>query len=94
MVLGGLLLTTDIAVAQERTNQKEEDAETLSDLKGEKRATKAKAKDAQRVEREASDASAQSRKAYRNEKKAQRDRKKADAQAKKAAKAREKSDEN
>lgn len=69
-------------------------SENLSDLKSEKKDTRAKAKEAQRVEREANDAARESKMAYRKEKKAQRAREQADRQAKKAAKARTISDEN
>lgn len=44
-------------------------AENLSDLKLEKKETRGKAKEAQRVERDASDAASASRMAYRKEKK-------------------------
>jgi hypothetical protein len=74
--------------------QEENDAERLSDAKDERRRTKAKAKEAARVEREASDAARESKNALRTEKKAQKARKQADAQAKKASKARTKSEKN
>lgn len=74
-------------------NQRE-NSEELSNLKSEKRNTKAKAKEAQRIEGEANDAARESKSAYRKEKKAQRTRESADKQSKKAAKARAVSDEN
>ena len=73
---------------------KRQNSENLSDLKSEKRVTKAKAREAQRVEAEANDAARESRMAYRKEKKAQRVREQADKQSKKAEKARTKSDKN
>jgi hypothetical protein len=74
--------------------QKEQDEDRLTTAKDEKRKTKAKAKEAARVEREASDAARESRNALRTEKKAQKARKHADAQAKKASRARIKSEKN
>jgi cell shape-determining protein MreC len=74
--------------------ERRKNSENLSDLKSEKKATKAKAKEAQRIENEANDAARESKIAYRQEKKAQRAREQADKQAKKAAKARTKSDKN
>jgi hypothetical protein len=74
--------------------QKKNDADNISDLKVEREKTKMKAREAQRVERDANDAAVESRNAYRTEKKAQRSRKKADAQAKKALRARDKSNKN
>lgn len=67
-------------------------AKNLSELKSQKVATKAKAEEAQRVERNANDAARESNTAYRSERKAQKARNKADKQAKKAARARVKSD--
>ena len=69
-------------------------SENLSDLKSEKRDTKAKAREAQRVEGDANDAARQSKIAYRQEKKAQKAREKADKQSKKAEHARAKSEKN
>lgn len=70
----------------------EQRSERLSDLKSEQKQTKIKAEEAQRVERNASDAARESKDAYRAEQKAQKSRNKADKQAKKAAKARAKAD--
>ena len=75
-------------------SQQRKDSENLSGLKSDRKETKAKAKDAQRVEGEANDAARESKMAYRKEKKAQKAREKADKQTKKAKKARNKSDEN
>jgi hypothetical protein len=69
-------------------DQERKNSENLSKLRTEKRDTKAKAKEAQRIEAEANDAARESRSAYRKEKKAQKSRVQADKQAKKAAKAR------
>ena len=75
-------------------NQDKKDAVNLSDLKSQKKETKAKANEAQKVERDANDAARESNNAYKAEKKAQKARNKADKQAKKAAKARDISDDN
>ncbi len=75
-------------------SEKRQDSETLSDLKSERRKTKASAREARRVEIEANDAARQSKAAYRKEKKAQKARLQADKQSKKAAKARAVSDQN
>jgi hypothetical protein len=75
-------------------DERRKNSENLSDLKSEKKNTKAKAREAQRVENEANDAERESKIAYRQEKKAQKAREQADKQAKKAANARTKSDKN
>ena len=74
--------------------ERRKNSENLSDLKSEKKETKAKAKEAQRVENEANDAARESKIAYRQERKAQRAREQANKQAKKAANARTKSNKN
>lgn len=74
--------------------QKAENAEKMTDAKKEQVETKAKAKEAQRIEDEADDAAKQSKDAVRTEKKAQKLRKQADKQAEKAEAARDKSDLN
>lgn len=70
------------------------DSENLSDLKSEREETRAKAKEAQRVEADANDAARESKMAYRKEKRAQRAREQADRQAQHAAGARDISDKN
>lgn len=75
-------------------DQERKSSDDLSNLKSEKNKTKAKAKEAQRVENDANDAAHESKVAYRTEKKAQKARIQADKQAKKAAKARTTSDNN
>jgi len=75
-------------------DERRQDTDVISNLKSEKRETKAKAREAQRVEEEASDAARESKSAYRKEKKAQKSREQADKQSKKAAKARAVSDQN
>jgi hypothetical protein len=88
--------------AQERKKKSDEaiktqdktDAETLSELKSQKKDTKVKANEAQKVERNANDAARESHNAYKSEKKAQKARNKADKQSKKAEKARDVSDDN
>jgi len=74
--------------------QKTKDAELLQDAKTEQSDTKAKAKEAERIDDEAQDAAKQSKNALKSEKKAQKSRKQADKQAKKAEAARDKSDLN
>jgi hypothetical protein len=75
-------------------DERRKNSKNLSDLKSEKKVTKANAKEARRIENEANDAARESKIAYRQEKKAQRAREQADKQAKKAANARTKSDKN
>jgi hypothetical protein len=74
--------------------QKADDVEKMNDAKNERSETKAKAKEAQRIEDEADDAAKQSKNALKTEKKAQKLRKQADKQAEKAETARDKSDLN
>ena len=74
--------------------QKDKNAEAISDAKADRSDTKAKAKEAARIDDEAQDAAKQSKNALKAEKKAQKLRKKADQQADKAEKARDKSDLN
>jgi hypothetical protein len=74
--------------------QKSEDLQRLKDAKSERSETKAKAKEADRIEDEANDAAKQSKNALKAEKKAQKLRKEADEQSKKAEEARDKSDRN
>lgn len=79
---------------QEVRIQHANDKEKMASAKDARNDTKVKAKEAQRVNQEASAAARESRYALRAEKKAQKLRKQADAQAKRAAKARVKSDKN
>ena len=74
--------------------QRMNDEDRLAAAKLDRKQTKARSKDAKRVEREASKAARESRAEVRAEKKAQKSRKDATKQAKKAADAREKSNEN
>jgi hypothetical protein len=73
---------------------KEGDATRMADAKNAERKTKAKAKAARRVNRDASIAAKEAKNALRAEKKAQRARKDADKQARKAVQAKDISDEN
>ena len=77
-----------------RELQVEKDQARMTDVKRERKQSKAKAKEAQRVGREANDAARESNSAFKAEKKAQKMRKQADKQAQKAAKSRDKSDKN
>jgi hypothetical protein len=74
--------------------QDEKDKDNLSDMRKSKRETKAKAKEAQRLESDANDAARQSKNAYKTEKRAQKARKQADRQSRKATEAKRKSDNN
>jgi hypothetical protein len=74
--------------------QKAEDLQNMTDAKNDQSETKAKAKEAQRIEAEANDAAKQSKNALKSEKKAQKQRKKADKQADKAKASRDKSNLN
>ena len=75
-------------------SQKENDEDRLDNARVARRETKAKAKEARRVEAEANSAAKESKIALRQEKMAQRNRRQADAQAEKASKARDKADRN
>jgi hypothetical protein len=74
--------------------QREVDSDRMTEVRNERGETKAKAKEAQRVENDANDAAKESKDALRAEKKAQKLRRKADKQAETAEDAREKSDRN
>jgi hypothetical protein len=78
----------------EAQTQRQQDTERMTDVKDEQSETKAKAKEAQRIENDANDAAKESKNALKSEKKAQKARKKADKQAKDAKDAREKSNLN
>jgi hypothetical protein len=80
--------------SDQKKTQETKDQENLSTLKDERADTRSKAKEAQRVERDANNAAYESKNAYKAERKAQKSRRKADAQAKKAARARDKSNNN
>jgi hypothetical protein len=84
----------DAATRIEATLQQTKDENTIADAKVDRKETRAKAKAAKRVERDANDAAKQSRYALRSEQRAQKSRKQADDQAEKASKARDKSDNN
>jgi hypothetical protein len=86
--------SVETATRQEAQVQTRKDENRMADAKLEKKETKAKAKDAHRIENEANDAANESKSALKAERKAQKSRKKADKQAKKAADAREKSNKN
>jgi hypothetical protein len=74
--------------------QKTNDESRMAEAKLDRKQTRAKSKDAQRVEREANSAARESRTAVRTERKAQKSRKEATRQAKRASDARAKSDKN
>ena len=74
--------------------QKATDENRMAEGKLDRKQTRAKSKDAKRVERDASNAARQSRIAVRTERKAQKSRKEATKQEKRASDARSKSDNN
>jgi hypothetical protein len=74
--------------------QETNDENRMTEAKLDRKQTRAKSKDAQRVEREASSAARESRAAVRTERKAQKARKAATRQEKRASDARAKSDKN
>lgn len=79
---------------EDAQTQKAVDLEKMTDAKSDRSETKAKLKEARRVEGEANDAAKQSRNALRAERKAQKARKAADKQADRAEDARNKSNQN
>lgn len=81
-------------VNREQRIQATSDADVLSDLKSKRKDTRQDAKEAQRIETDASNSAKASKRAYKNEKKAQKSRRHADADAKKAATAKRKADGN
>lgn len=86
--------SVEAAVYREAQVQSRKDENRMADAKHDRKQTKAKAKNAQRIEREANDAARQSKSALRAERKAQKSRKLADKLAKRASDARDKSDKN
>jgi hypothetical protein len=84
----------EAATRQEAQLQNRKDENRMADAKLDRKQTKEKAKEAQRVENEANDAAQQSKNALKAERKAQKSRKQADKQAKKASDARDKSNKN
>jgi hypothetical protein len=86
--------SVEAAAHQEAQLQNRKDENRMADAKLDRTETKAKAKEAQRVENEASDAAHQSKNAVKAERKAQKSRKQADKQAKKASEAIDKSNKN
>ena len=87
-------VTQNATVTEQINDQETLDKERMADAKSDKKATKAKAKEAQRVESDANDAARESKNAYRAEKQAQKARRTADKKAKSAEKARDKSNQN
>ena len=74
--------------------QQRKDSDHMSDLKTKRMETRRKAKEAQKIERDANTSAKESRIAYKSEKRAQKARIKADKQANKAKKAKDVSDKN
>jgi Na+-transporting NADH:ubiquinone oxidoreductase subunit NqrC len=86
--------SVDTATRNEAKVLETKDQNTMANAKVDRKETKAKAKAAKRIERDANDAAKQSRYAVTSERKAQKSRKQANDQAEKASKARDKSDNN
>ncbi len=93
--------STETRVMERQTDKGEQDKNRLNNARELKRSTKsdakmakANAKEANRIEDDASDAAKQARQAARSEMRAQKSRDNADKQARKAAKASEKSNNN
>jgi hypothetical protein len=81
----------DVQVQEQQSSDNKEAMDNAKDAKVE---SKANAKEAQRVGRDATAASRESKKALQMERKAQKARKNADSQSQKASDARDKSDDN
>lgn len=86
--------STKAATVAEAQGQTARDADRMAEVKNDRKRTKAKAKNAQRIENDANAAARESRYAVRAERRAQKSRQQADKQADKAGKARDKSDKN
>jgi hypothetical protein len=86
--------SVETVALKEAQTQSTNDKNRMAEAKLDRKQTKAKAEDAQRIEKDANDAARQSRYAVRAERKAQKSRKQATKQAQKAAQAREKSNNN
>jgi hypothetical protein len=84
----------EMASAKEAQVEKTKDDNRMADAKLDRKQTRVKAKNAQRIENDANDAARESKYAVRAERRAQRSRKQANKQADKALKARAKSDQN
>jgi hypothetical protein len=83
-----------MASAKDAQVEKTRDDNRMADAKLDRKQTKAKAKNAQRIENDATDAALQSKYAVKSERRAQKSRARANKQAEKALKARTKSDKN
>lgn len=86
--------SVETAARQEAQVQNRKDENRMADAKHDRKETKAKAKEAQRVEGEANDAARESKSALKAERRAQKSRKQADKQAERASDARNKSNKN
>ena len=86
--------SAEMVTLREEQAQSTKDRNRMADAKLDRKQTKAKAEDAQRIEKDANDAARESRYALRAERRAQKSRKQADKQADKAAEARVKSNNN
>lgn len=86
--------SVETVTRKEAQTQNAKDQNRMEDAKFDRKQTKAKAENAQRIEKDAKDAARESRFALRAERRAQKSRKEANRQAEKAAEAREKSNNN
>jgi hypothetical protein len=86
--------SAEVATQKEIQVQNNKDENRMASAKLDRKQAKAKAKNAQRVEKDANDAARQSKYEVRAERRAQKSRKQANKQAEKAAKARDKSNSN
>lgn len=86
--------STETVTLRQAQEQSTKDRNRMADAKLDRKETKAKAEDAQRIEKDANDAARESRYALRAERRAQKSRKQADKQAAKASEARIKSNKN
>jgi hypothetical protein len=86
--------SVEMASLHEAQAEKIKDDNRMADAKLDRKQTRAKAKNAQRIENDADDAARESKYAVRAERRAQKSRRQANKQADKALKARAKSDQN
>lgn len=86
--------SVETVTLREAQAQSTKDKNRMEEAKLDRKQTKAKAENAQRIEKDANDAARQSRNAVRAERRAQKARKQATRQAEKAADARDKSNSN
>lgn len=91
---GDMSDSTEAAMQKDMHEQQIKDDNTMADFRHDRKRTKAKAKEAQRIQNEANAAARESKYALKSERRAQKARKDANRQAEKASDARNKSDRN